>query len=75
MKSTSTEGFDLMERSALVKARCQREQYLHGFDELLASLDEAEPASLEEIRQLFATHEPPDMPSLSAEIEAMREER
>ena len=75
MKSMSTEHLDLMERLAITTARHQRERYLHELDKLLASLGDEEPASLEEIRQLFATYEPPNMLSLSTEIEAMREER
>lgn len=71
MASTS----DLMEHLAIVTARRQRDQYLHALDTLLASLSDGAPASLEESRQLFATYEPPHMPSLRAEIEAMREER
>ena len=75
MKPTSTENLDLMEHLAIATARQQREQYLEQLDQLLESLDAGEPSSLEEIRQLFATYESPDMPSLSAEIEMMREER
>ena len=75
MKFTSTEHGDVMEYFAHATARQQRDQYLHALDQLLASLGDEEPASLEEIRQLFTTYEPSEMRSLSSDIEAMREER
>jgi hypothetical protein len=72
----SIEGLDLLERIAIVEARQKREQYLSALDELLTSLGGAdEAASLDEIRAMFAQYEKPGMPTLSSEIEAMREER
>ncbi len=55
--------------------RRQRDEYLDVFDQLIESIGEGEAGSLEEIRQLFVTYESPQMPSLSSEIESMREER
>ena len=75
MKSTSPQDLDLMEHLAIVTARQQRDQYLKQLDRLLESLGDEEPSSLEELRRLFTTYEPADLPSLSAEIETMREER
>ena len=75
MKSTSPGNPDLMEHLAIVTARQQRDQYLDQLDQLLDSLGDDEPSSLDEIRRLFTTYEPSGLPSLSAEIEAMREER
>jgi uncharacterized protein YPO0396 len=75
MKSTSTGYLDLMEHLALVTARQQRDQYLQQLDALLASLGDGAPCSLEAMRELFRTYESPELPSLSAAIEAMREAR
>ena len=75
MKSTSPENLDLMEHLAVVNARQQRDQYLDQLDQLLESLGDEEPSSLDELRRLFLTYEASDLPSLSADIEAMREER
>lgn len=66
---------DLMAHVALIEARRQRQQYLDGLDQLLACVGHGEVASLEEIRQLFLTYEDPQMPTLSSEIETMRETR
>ncbi len=75
MKSTSTQHANLMEQLAVVNARRQRDAYHDGFDQLLEWIGEGEADSLEEIRQLFVTYESPGMPSLSSDIESMREER
>ena len=75
MKSTSTKKLDLMEHLAIVTVRQQRDQYLEQLDQLLESLGDAEPSSQEDLRRLFTTYESPHLPSLSAEIETMREER
>jgi hypothetical protein len=75
MKSIAAENRDVMEHVAIAVARHQRDHYLAQLDQLLTSLGDEAPISLGEIRRLFTTYEPPDLPSLSAEIEAMREER
>lgn len=75
MKSTSPENLDLMEHLAVVNARQQRDQYLDQLDQLLESMGDEETSSIEELRRLFTTYEASDLPSLSAEIETMREER
>jgi hypothetical protein len=70
------DNLDLLERIAVAQARQEREQYLQALDEILTSFGIAdEAASLDEIRAMFAHYEKPDMPTLSSEIEAMREER
>jgi hypothetical protein len=69
-------NLDFLERVAIVQARQKHEQYLQALDELLASFGIAgEVALLGEIRTLCAHYEKPGMPTLSSEIEAMREER
>ncbi len=76
MQPMSTEGLDLLERVAIAQARQKREQYLSALDELLALFGVAgDTASLDEIRAMFAHYDQPGMPTLSSEIEAMREER
>ena len=71
-----TDNLDLLERVAVAQARQKREQYLRALDEFLNSFGIAgEAASIAEIRAMFAHYEKPDMPPLSSEIEAMREER
>jgi hypothetical protein len=76
MKQISADDLDLLDQIAVSVARQKRAQYLRALDDLLNALDtEREAASLDEIRAMFTAYEPPDMPTLSAEIEAMREER
>jgi hypothetical protein len=75
MPPMPTDNLDLLERIALAKARQQREQYLRWLDDLLTLFGDGEAAALEEIRALFAKYDKPGMPTLSSEIEAMREER
>lgn len=71
-----TDNLDLLERVAVAQARQKREQYLGGLDECLTSFGMAgEAASIDEIHAVFAQYEKPGMPTLSSEIEAMREER
>jgi hypothetical protein len=71
-----TDNLDLLERAAVAQTRQKREQYLRALDELLNSFGIAgEAAALDEIRAMFAHYEKPGMPTLSSEIEAMREER
>lgn len=71
-----TDNLDLLERAAVAQARQKREQYLRALDEFLTSFGIAgEAASIAEIRAMFAHYEKPGMPTLSSEIEAMREER
>lgn len=64
-----------MEHLAVVNARQQRDQYLDQLDQLLESLGDEALSSIEELRQLFTSYETSDLPSLSTEIEMMREER
>ena len=69
-------NLDFLERMAIAQVRQRREQYLEALDELLTSFGIAgEAASLDEIRAMFAHYEKPGMPTLSSEIEAVREER
>jgi hypothetical protein len=76
MPPIPTDNLDLLERAAVAQARQKREQYLQALDELLNSFGIAgEAASIDEIRAMFARYEKPGMPTLSSEIEAMREER
>ncbi|ETX06324.1 MAG: hypothetical protein ETSY2_17805 [Candidatus Entotheonella gemina] len=75
MKATSTANLDLTEHLALATACQRRDQYLQQLDELLVSLGDVPPSSPEEIRELFTTYEAPGLPSLSSEIETMREAR
>jgi len=76
MLPTPTDNLDLLERAAVVQARQKREQYLQALDECLNSFGiPGEAATLDEIRAMFAQYEKPGMPTLSSEIEAMREER
>ena len=76
MPPIPTPNLDFLERMAIAQVRQRREQYLEALDELLTSFGIAgEAASLDEIRAMFAHYEKPDMPTLSSEIEAMREER
>jgi hypothetical protein len=76
MPPLPTDNLDLLERAAVAQARQKREQYLQALDEFLNSFGIAgEAASLDEIRAMFAQYEKSGMPSLSSEIEAMREER
>jgi hypothetical protein len=76
MPPLPTDNLDLLERAAVAQARQKREQYLQALDEFLNSFGIAgEATSLDEIRAMFAQYEKPGMPSLSSEIEAMREER
>jgi hypothetical protein len=75
MKPMSADDLDLLDRMAV--GRQKREQYLYlaTLDGLLDSFGiEREAVSLDEIRTMFATYEQPGMPTLSSEIEAMREE-
>jgi hypothetical protein len=68
-----TDNLHLLERAAVAQARQKREQYLRALDELLNSFGIAgEAAALDETRAMFAHYEKPGMPTLSAEIEAMR---
>jgi hypothetical protein len=70
------DNLDLLERMAIAQARQKREQYLRTLDDLLTSFGiVGEAASLDEIRAMFVRYEKPGMPTLSSEIEAMREER
>ena len=67
---------DMESEAAVAQARQKREQYLQALDEFLTSFGIAgEAASIDEIRAMFAHYEKPAMPTLSSEIEAMREER
>ena len=76
MPPTPTDNLDPLERVAGAQPRQKREQYLRALDELLTSFGIAgEAAALDEIRAMFAQYEKPGMPTLSSEIEAMREER
>jgi tetratricopeptide (TPR) repeat protein len=76
MPPLPTNNLDLLDRVAVAQARQKREQYLRTLDALLTSFGIAgAAASLDEIRAMFAQYEKPDMPTLSSEIEAMREER
>ena len=76
MPPIPTANLDLLERMAVVQARRKREQYLRTLDELLTAFgDTGEAASLDDIRAMFTRYEKPGMPTLSSEIEAMREER
>ena len=76
MKQISTDDLDLLDQIAVSVARQKRAQYLRSLDDLLNAFDtEREAASLDEIRAMFTAYEPSHMPPLSAEIEAMREER
>ena len=76
MPPIPTDNLDLLERVAVAQPRQKREQYLRALDELLTSFGIAgEAASLDEIRAMFVQYKKPDMPTLSSEIEAMREER
>jgi len=76
MPPIPTPNLDFLERVAVAQVRQRREQYLEALDELPTSFGIAgEAASLDEIRAMFAHYEKPDMPTLSSEIEAMREER
>ena len=76
MPPRPTDHLDLLERAAVAQARQKREQYLRALDEFLTSFGIAgATASLDEIRAMFAQYDKPGMPSLSSEIEAMREER
>ena len=76
MPLISTHSLDFLERVAVAQVREKREQYLGALDELLTSFGIAgEAASLDEIRAMFTRYEKPGMPTLSSEIEAMREER
>jgi hypothetical protein len=76
MKQISADDLDLLDQIAVSVARQKRAQYLRLLDDLLNTFDtEREAASLDEIRTMFAAYEPLDMPTLSAEIEAMREKR
>lgn len=76
MPPTPTANLDLLERVTVAQARQKREHYLRTLDELLTSFGSAgEAASLDKIRAMFARYEKPGMPTLSSEIEAMREER
>jgi hypothetical protein len=76
MPPIPTDNLDLLERVAVAQARQKREQYLWALDELLTSFSIAdEAASLDEIRTMFAQYEKPGMPTLSSDLEAMREER
>ena len=60
MPPIPTDNLDLLERAAVAQARQKREQYLQALDEFLNS---------------FGIYEKLGMPTLSSEIEAMREER
>jgi hypothetical protein len=76
MPPIPTDNLDLLERMAIAQARQKREQYLRTLDDLLTSfVIVGEAASLDEIRAMFVRYEKPGMPTLSSEIEAMREER
>ena len=76
MPPIPTDNLDLLERVAVAQPRQKREQYLRALDELLTSFGIAgEAASLDEIRAMSVQYKKPDMPTLSSEIEAMREER
>jgi hypothetical protein len=76
MKPNSANDLDLLDQMAVTLAREKRGQYLDALDDLVNSFDAAgEAASIEEIRALFRTYEQPGMPTLSSQIEAMREER
>ena len=76
MPPIPTPNLDFLERMAIAQVRQRREQYLEALDELLTSFGIAgEAASLDEIRAMFAHYEKPGMPTLSSEIEAVREER
>ena len=76
MSPIPTPNLDFLERMAIAQVRQRREQYLETLDELLTSFGIAgDAASLDEIRAMFTRYEKPGMPTLSSEIEAMREER
>jgi hypothetical protein len=76
MPPMPTDNLDLLERVAVAQARQKRERYLRALDEILTAFASAsEAASIDEIRAMFAQYEKPGMPTLSSEIEAMREER
>jgi hypothetical protein len=76
MSLIPTNNLDLLERVAVAQARQKRQQYLQALDELLTSFGIAgEGASLDAIRAMFTRYEQPGMPTLSSEIDAMREER
>ena len=76
MPPIPTDNLDLLERAAIAQARQKRKKYLRALDEFLNSFGIAgEATSLVEIRAMFVQYEKPGMPTLSSEIEAMREER
>jgi hypothetical protein len=76
MNQIPADNLDLLDQIAVSVARQKRAQYLRSLDDLLNAFDTArDAASLDEIRAMFTAYEPLDMPPLSAEIEAMREER
>ena len=76
MPPIPTDNLYLLERVAVAQARQKREQYLRTLDALLTSFGIAgEAASLDESRAMFVRYEKPGIPTLSSEIEAMREER
>ena len=76
MPPLPTSKLTFLERVAVAQVRQKREHYLEALDEILTSFGIAgEAASLDEIRAMFTRYDKPGMPTLSSEIEAVREER